>query len=301
MNAFGQLMSENSTLRTLLMAWTSDQVPLRVEIAAGTGALPVLLSVPHSGRDYSDALVGQARLGKASLERLEDPLVDLLVRGAIDRGIGAVIARAPRALIDCNRGEDDLDPRGVAGRSEAPVSERARSGLGLIPARLAGIGALWRGPIDEAGLEQRLAIHRGYHAALAEALAKLSAAWPQVVLIDCHSMPPRAAGQAQIVIGDRHGTSARSSVSAMAMGIASSMGFAVAHNAPFAGGHVVARHGRPEGGISAIQVEVDRGLYCGRDLRSPGHGFDRVAMLFERLASEIGGALAARETPQAAE
>jgi len=54
---------------------------------------------------------------------------------------------------------------------------------------------------------------------------------------------------------------------------------------------VLERHGRPEDGVHALQVEVDRAAYCQRDSRAPGAGFDRVALLFEALASELGGLL----------
>ncbi|HEX6741064.1 MAG TPA: N-formylglutamate amidohydrolase, partial [Sphingomicrobium sp.] len=67
------------------------------------GDLPVLLSVPHSGRDYPEWLVALASGGRDALVPLEDPLVDRLVWRARGRGIGAVVARAPRAAIDCNR------------------------------------------------------------------------------------------------------------------------------------------------------------------------------------------------------
>ena len=67
------------------------------------GTLPVLLSVPHSGRDYPEWLIDSASAGHDALATLEDPLVDRLVWRALGRGCGAVIARAPRAAIDCNR------------------------------------------------------------------------------------------------------------------------------------------------------------------------------------------------------
>ena len=75
------------------------------------GDLPVLLSVPHSGRDYPDWLVAMASGGRARSRSLEDPFIDRLVWRAVQRGVGAVIARAPRAAIDCNRAEDEVDPR----------------------------------------------------------------------------------------------------------------------------------------------------------------------------------------------
>ncbi len=167
----------------------------------------MLLSVPHSGREYDPALIARSRLGRATLERLEDPLVDRLVAGSIALGVGAVIARAPRATIDCNRAENELDPRAIAGRTGEAPTARARAGLGLIPTRLAQIGDLWRAPISESTLASRLAeIHRPFHAAIDAELAALSQRWTDVVLIDCHSMPPRPPGEADVVIGDRHGT-----------------------------------------------------------------------------------------------
>ncbi len=262
-----------------------------IEIFAGRGG-PVLLSVPHSGRDYPPALLARTRLGRASLERLEDPLVDVLVAGAIDRGTAAVVARAPRALIDINRAPAELHPAAIAGRQGEAPTVRARAGLGLIPTRVSGLGDLWRGPIDEGELEQRMArIHRAYHAALAEQLALASQRWSDVLLLDCHSMPPRGPGEANVVIGDRHGTSAAPWLVEAAEAIARRRGFAVARNAPFAGGHIIERHGRPAEGVHAIQVEIDRAAYCQRDARTPGPGFDRVALLFEALASELEGLL----------
>ena len=262
-----------------------------IETIAGRGG-PVLLSVPHSGRHYPPDVLARSRLGLASLERLEDPLVDQLVANAIDRGAGAVIARAPRALIDVNRAADELDPAAIMGRRGEPKTARARAGLGVIPTRLAGLGPLWRRPIDEAELERRLEqVHRPYHAALASGLAAMATQWSDVLLIDCHSMPARRLGEANVVIGDRHGTSAAGWLVEAAERIARQRGFSVARNLPFAGGHVLERHGRPEAGIHALQIEIDRATYCGRDSRTPGAEFDRVAMLFEALAGELGALL----------
>ena len=270
----------------------SPGAPL-VEVIVGRGG-PVLLSVPHSGRDYRPDLLARARLGQASLERLEDPFVDRLVAGAIDRGIGAIIARAPRAMIDVNRAIDELVPAAIFGRHGEPPTARARAGLGVIPTRLSGVGDLWRGPIDEAEFERRLAlVHRPYHDALTARLALLAETWSDVLLLDCHSMPPRL-GDANIVFGDRHGSSAAPWVVEAAEAIARRRGFAVARNSPFAGGHVIERHGRPKLRVHALQIEVDRAAYCQRDSRTPGVGFDRVALLFEALSSELGAALSRR-------
>ena len=121
------------------------------------GEIPVLLSVPHSGRDYPDWLVAMSSAGKTSLATLEDPLVDRLVWRAVQRGCGAVIARTPRAAVDCNRAEDEIDPSVVDGAARGRVTARARGGLGIVPGRTQQHGYLWRRPISRDQLEDRVA------------------------------------------------------------------------------------------------------------------------------------------------
>lgn len=254
-------------------------------------AVPVLLSVPHSGREYPRWLVANAAGGRAALECLEDPLVDRLVWRAVSRGIGAVVARTPRAAIDCNRAADEIDPAVIVGAGADPVGARAKGGLGIVPSRSGQHGRLWRQPIDQAELERRIAeAHDSFHSAISEQLDRLVARHGQALLLDCHSMPRRN-DQAQIVLGDRHGGSAASWVTAEAARICRAANWTAALNDPYAGGHVVERHGRPERGVHALQVEVDRSCYLSRDGRSPGPGFDRAARLFERLALGLGVAL----------
>jgi N-formylglutamate amidohydrolase len=266
------------------------------------GSMPVLLSIPHSGRDYDPALLAGAAQGRSSLETLEDPLVDRLAWRAIAAGIGAVVQPVPRAAIDCNRDEDELDPAAIEGIGPVPIGPRARYGLGLIASRTQRHGALWRRPIGRAELERRLEqVHRPYHHALAYGLKQLSARHCEILLLDCHSMPPRRRALAEVVIGDRHGASAEPWVTAEASRIVRSAGLRAALNDPYAGGAIVGRHGRPDKGIHALQLEIDRSLYLDRDGRRAGPGFDRIAMLIEQLATGLGELLLSRQVREAAE
>jgi N-formylglutamate amidohydrolase len=266
------------------------------------GSLPVLLSVPHSGRDYESSLLANATQGRASLEMLEDPLVDRLVWRAIAAGFGAVVQPVPRAAIDCNRDEEELDPAAISGIGPVPVGPRARHGLGLIPSRTYRHGALWRRPIDRTELVRRIEqVHRPYHQALADALDILKARNGEALLLDCHSMPSRRQVQANVVIGDRHGTSATEWISNEALKIVRAAGFTASRNDPYAGGSIVARNGRPGEGIHALQLEFDRSLYLDRGGRRPGPGFDRIALLIEQLANSLGQALSGGQLAEAAE
>ena len=266
------------------------------------GPLPVVLSVPHSGRDYPDWLVESASAGKPALAFLEDPLVDRLVWRALKLGCGAVIARTPRAAVDCNRAEDEVDPSVIDGARRGRITARARGGLGIVPARTQQHGYLWRRAISPAQLNERLdQAHRPYHAAVEEQVSLLCDRFGCALLLDCHSMPPPPQGIPPIVFGDCRGRTADAWISSEAIAIAARHGFAAGLNDPFAGGHVIDRHARPAFGVHALQVEIDRRSYLDEALREPGPGFDQVAALVEELAAGLGEALLGRQYATAAE
>jgi N-formylglutamate amidohydrolase len=271
-------------------------------IHAPRGDLPVLLSVPHSGRDYPEWLVDMASGGRPALTTLEDPLVDRLVWRAIQRGAGAVIARAPRAAVDCNRAEHEVDPSVVDGARAGRMTARARGGLGIVPGRTQQHGHLWRRAISADQLGERLdQAHRPYHRAIEEQLSLLVDRFGCALLLDCHSMPPPPEGVAPVVIGDGRGRTADFWLSREALAIANGCGFAAGLNDPFAGGHVIERHARPARGVHALQIEIDRRCYLDSTLSAPGRDFDRAASLIEALATGLGEALASRHFATAAE
>jgi N-formylglutamate amidohydrolase len=264
------------------------------------GDLPVLLSIPHSGRDYPAWLLELSRHGAGSLQSLEDPFVDRLAWRALARGVGAVVAVAPRAAVDCNRAEDEVDPMLVHMERRSRPSPRARGGLGIVPSRTAAHGQLWRRPMGQDELERRLDdAYRPYHRAIEEQLALIFDRFGCALLLDCHSMPP-SKNSAAVVFGDRFGRTAAPWLMAKAMAVTAATGLAAAANDPFAGGHIVDRHGRPQAGIHAIQVEIDRRFYL-TPSGEPGERFDDVAALIETLAVELGEEMLSRRLPAAAE
>ena len=272
-------------------------------LVPATGNLPVLLSVPHSGTDYPEWLVRDARHGLKSLEALEDPLVDQLIWRAVALGCGAVIARAPRAAVDCNRSEREIDPATSGLPPGSDPGPRARGGLGTVPTRTPRDGELWRRRVTRQETDRRIAEGwRPYHSALRSEIEALQRRHAEVVLLDCHSMPARAANQPKVIIGDRHGKSAARWTGDLARRTVESEGFSAAFNDPYAGGWIIDSLGQPEGGVHALQLELDRGLYLDSTSRRPGPDFDRVSRLIENLARTLGDALLARHAlPDAAE
>jgi N-formylglutamate amidohydrolase len=231
---------------------------------------PVILSVPHAGRDYAPEHLARLRPPPERLRTLEDRLVDQLALGLNSAPL--LIARAPRVWIDLNRHEAEIDPGLVEEMtaSRLMLTPKVRSGLGLIPRRIAEVGELWRRRLSRADVEARIAtVHRPYHAALRRLIEASLARRGVAVLLDLHSMPPLERGGAdavRVVIGNRYGQSAAPWATASLTATCARFGLAAVENTPYAGGFIADRHGSPRTGVHALQLEVDRSLYLDSSL-----------------------------------
>lgn len=254
--------------------------------------LPVVVAVPHAGRDYPDEVLANARVQPDALERLEDRHADMLISRLAGSGCVTLVAHAARAWIDLNRAPSELDPQMIVNAQRSAFgqpSAKVRGGLGLVPRRLADHGELWSRPWTRESIAARIArLHTPYHQTLADTLASLHARFGCALLIDLHSMPPLRSDAEEpppgIVIGDRFGRSANGRLCDLAVRTLTQAGYCVALNHPYAGGYVLERHGRPLRNIHALQVEIDRSLYLDAGLNQPGQGLDAVRTLVRDLA-----------------
>lgn len=269
---------------------------------------PVVISVPHAGRSYSEALLANARIPLAGLRRLEDRYADLLVHRLVEGGYSVIVARAPRAMIDLNRSEREIDPamvRGMPHGHALTTSVKLRGGLGLVPRRMQGVGELWLAPLEWRALAGRIeTIHQPYHTMLARMMDQARAAHGHAILIDIHSMPSLAAANGPppaIVLGDRFGRSASSRLVALAADVCEGRGIRTAQNHPYPGNYLIERHGRPEQGRHAMQVEIDRALYLDRDHDRPGVGLGAMQALVADLVAALEAELSGAGFAQAAE
>lgn len=262
---------------------------------------PVVVSVPHAGREYPLSLRAALRGSLDTLLPLEDRLVDRVALAArSDETL--LVARRARAWIDLNRAEHERDPRvdeGADATAAPYLSAKVKSGLGLVPRRASGTADLWRRRWSAEEIAARLdADHRPYHHALGCALAAAHARFGIAVLIDLHSMPPLpGTAPAAVVIGDRFGRSASGQIIARIEATARAHALRAAFNAPYAGGYILERHAAPARNVHAVQIELDRALYLDRSGDTAGLGFARavafVRDLLAAVADEACPALAA--------
>ena len=248
---------------------------------------PVVLSVPHAGRDYPLALRAALRTPFASLTALEDRYVDAIALAARGRET-LLLQDLPRAWIDLNRAEHERDPLLDDGAPGSNLTAKVRAGLGLVPRRTTLAGDLWRRRLCADEVEARIVSdHRPYHDTLSALLDSARARFGTAVLLDLHSMPPIAGGRARVVIGDRFGRAAAGRFVTRVEAEVAAAGIPYALNTPYAGGHILERHARPRDGVHAIQLEVDRSLYLDDRLDSPGPGLDLVTRLVRAVIDAL--------------
>src|SRR4249920_2034941 len=251
---------------------------------------PVVFNSPHSGSVYPHAFLTASRLEVTTLRRSEDSFVDELALGVVERGFPLMRAHFPRCFVDVNREPYELDPRMFEGRLPSFAntrSMRVAGGLGTVARVVGDAQEIYhqRIPIDDA-LRRIEGLYKPYHRALRRLLTKVHRDFGTAVLIDCHSMPSSAGTKddrprADVVLGDRYGTSCVPIVSETVEATFRGLGYAVSRNKPYAGGFITEHYGNPAAGLHSIQIEINRALYMDerRYERSPA---------FDRLAGHIG-------------
>ncbi|HEX8665127.1 MAG TPA: N-formylglutamate amidohydrolase [Beijerinckiaceae bacterium] len=266
--------------------------------------IPFVFNAPHAGAVYPGSFLSASRLEGLALRRSEDAYVDVLFSGVTALGAPLMTARFPRAYLDVNREPYELDPRMFEGRLPPFAntrSMRVAGGLGTIPRIVADGQEIYRGklPVDE-GLRRIEWLYKPYHRALRQLVQRTARSFGHAVLIDCHSMPSTSlakdeAAKADVVLGDRYGTSCWTALTDAAEAALRARGYAVVRNKPYAGGFITEHYGEPALGRHALQIEINRALYMDERSLSRRAGFAAVADdlrdAFAEVATEIAGAL----------
>ncbi len=259
---------------------------------------PVVFNSPHSGRVYPRAFLSAARLDLAVLRRSEDSFVDELVLGVVGSGIPLMRAHFPRCYVDVNREPYELDPRMFEGRLPSFAntrSMRVAGGLGTVARVVGDAQEIYdrRLPVDDA-LRRIETLYKPYHRALRQLVTTVHRDFGAAILVDCHSMPSTAGAKderprADVVLGDRYGTSCVAAVADTVEQTLRDLGYLVSRNKPYAGGFITEHYGNPAAGFHSIQLEVNRALYMDERRYEPVASFARLATdlvgLAERLAA----------------
>ena len=232
---------------------------------------PLVLDSPHSGFEMPPDF-GSIR-SAAELRDGEDCFIDELWRPASASGVPLLAARFPRTYIDANRHPADVDLELLAEPwpHEHVPSGKARIGKALVWRTLDDGRPIYDRRLAVAEVQRRIArYHRPYHAALKSLLDAAHARFGVVLHINCHSMNPVSGAmgegtkdlpRADIVLGDRDGTTCAPEFTAFVRAHLAALGYDVRVNDPFKGVELVRAYADPAAGRHSLQLEVNKRLY----------------------------------------
>lgn len=220
-------------------------------LTARRGDAPLIVSFPHTGTEIPAEY--ETRLLSPWIARKDaDWWIDKLYDFASDLGATIVHTAISRTVIDVNR-----DPSGATLYPGQQTTELCptttfdgellyKSGAELKPAEVP---------------ERRVRFFDPYHAALEGEIARLRKTHSTVVLYDCHSIrsviPRLFAGELpNFNIGTNSGSSCDASLTSAVEAVCAETSFNRAINGRFTGGWITRRHGNPEKGVHAIQMEL---------------------------------------------
>jgi N-formylglutamate amidohydrolase len=231
----------------------------------------LVLDSPHSGHTMP-ADFGSIRTAE-ELRDGEDCFIDELWLPAAARGVPLLAAQFPRTYLDPNRHAGDIDLALLDGPwpDEHVPSGKAQIGKALLWRTLDDGRPIYDRRLGVAEVQQRIAAyHQPYHRALKQLLDSAHARFGVVHHINCHSMNPvsGAMGQggpglprADIVLGDRDGTTCAPAFTAFVRDVLAGFGYTVKINDPFKGVELVRAYADPTAGRHSLQLEVNKRLY----------------------------------------
>ena len=263
---------------------------------AGAIAAPVLLDSPHSGFDWPADF--QPAAPRAAILTSCDLFVDELWSDAPHAGATLLAATFPRAYIDTNRAETDLDPALLDAPWPGPLAptDYSRRGMGLIR-RLAlpGIPMETR-PLSVAAVALRITHHyRPYRAALATAIETIHARHQVAYHLNLHSMKSRGnemnvdggAPRPDVVVSDRLGTTANPAITNWLAQRFRAAGLSVQINDPYRGGDLVGTFGQPARGRHSVQIELNRALYLDEAVGARSPNFNALRATLAALTHDF--------------
>ncbi|MBO6781871.1 MAG: N-formylglutamate amidohydrolase [Alphaproteobacteria bacterium] len=279
-------------------------------LAPAEQRVPLVFSSPHSGRDYPADFLAASKLDAHAIRRSEDSFVDELFAHAPQLGAPLLKALFPRAFVDPNREPYELDPSMFDGPLPGFVnrrSPRVAAGLGTIARVVANGAEIYSCKLDFDEAQARIErFYKPYHDALDELISDTRTRFGTCILIDCHSMPSiggpmeNDAGrrrQVDFILGDAHGRACARPLTLLVEETLRQMGYSVVRNTPYSGGFITRNYGRPERGVHALQIEINRALYMDEATFERTDGLARIAddmrVLAGRLAELEPAALAA--------
>lgn len=248
-------------------------------------SLPLVLDSPHSSTYVPPDMDTIA--SRQSLLTSWDAYVDEIWRPATRVGGTLLTAQFHRAYVDANRDSLDIDQDMLSGPWPIALrpSKLTERGMGLVRRYALPGEPMYHRKLHVDEVRKRIALyHEPYHDALRVLLDTAADQFGAVWHINCHSMKStgnamnvdKGSTRPDIVVSDNDGSTADPGFTWFVADCWRSMGYTVSINAPYKGGEIVKRYGRPQANRHSIQIEINRRLYMNEATFVQTAGFDAL-------------------------
>ena len=256
-------------------------------LTAYDGTSSLMLSFPHSGSIYPDDFGYRNDLAFEQIDHPCDKYVDELFAEARALDLSTLKANFPRAYLDVNRHQHDIDVEMLGLEEDQKWYGRLLPGSVKVGATLFWSKA-YEIPIYDRQLSHDEAKSRlarcftPYHQTMTSMIHRLYEQHNVVYLVDCHSMTQfdskmRGGKQRpEVDIGTRNGHSCAPDLADELVRLFQARGYQAGCDKRFIGGEITLRYGWPEINQHALQIELRRDIYMNEATRARNANFAQV-------------------------
>ena len=234
--------------------------------AVKSNTSPLIIMVPHSGRNYESSFLKQTKVCLTELRKSEDNYVDLMFNSS-QLNFNFLKANFPRMFIDLNRSPLEIDSLmwdySYKHKLIYDNSVKVLSGIGVFPkVSLDGINIYDKLlPFSEAR-SRLLNYYFPYHKRIRLFINEVKKKYEKVIALDCHSMASKIVdSDTDIVLSNNFGKTSDMPTLNRLKDNFLSYGYKVKVNKPFKGGFISRHYGNPQKNIHFIQIEIKKSLY----------------------------------------
>ncbi|MDH3352014.1 MAG: N-formylglutamate deformylase, partial [Gammaproteobacteria bacterium] len=226
---------------------------MTAEYSFHAGNTPLLVSVPHDGRELPADLAAQMNdLGRSLPDT--DWHVARLYEFAADLGASLLVANYSRYVVDLNRPADDA------------ALYATRPATGLCPTQtFAGQDIYAQATAID--VDDRVSRYwRPYHDKVAATLAKLRESFGYALLWDAHSIASRVPALfdgelPELNVGTWDGRSCSRVITDAVLQVVQASTYSGVLNGRFKGGYITRHYGQPGASVHAVQLEIAQRAY----------------------------------------
>ena len=259
---------------------------------------PIILSSPHSGKDFPKEFLQNSCRSEEELRSSEDSFIDEIIMKASASGIPLISMNIPRTFVDVNRDKIEIDDSMYFDKTSEPNSidsRRCRVGLGVIHRIIAQNKPIYDGLLSYQEVLDRIKfVYDPYHKRLKQLIDKCYKKFGFCLLIDCHSMPSKICNimnedkPVEFCISNLFDESCPVEVSHFMAEQLSKQEYRVEFNRPYAGAYITFNYSQPRKNIYTLQLEINRSLYMDECAYKKNNNFQDISNKVSESIIELG-------------